>query len=117
MQTVLSMAIHLRVQSHVLTFERKDLVVHVRVRWIIETLKHSACTEGSATLSKLGLKQPEFPMGKIPIGQYSCKEKGKKIGNVEELEKLPQVQSRPRTSHHRQRLESWGASEERERRT
>ena len=28
----------------------KDLVVHVRVRWIVETLKHSACTVGRSLL-------------------------------------------------------------------
>ena len=31
---------------------------------------------GSATLSQLafpGEKQPEFPMGEIPVGHYSCK--------------------------------------------
>ena len=44
---------------------------------------------GSATLSQLafpGEKQPEFPMGGIPVGQYSCKKKksnsSKQIYNV-----------------------------------
>ena len=36
---------------------------------------------GSATLSQLafpGEKQPEFPIGEIPLGQYSCKKAEKK---------------------------------------
>ena len=56
----------------------KDPVVHVRVWWIMETLKHPACTVGCVAqlrrswLSSDG-KQPEFPTGEIPLGQYSCK--------------------------------------------
>ena len=56
----------------------KNPVVHVRVRWIMETLKHQACTVGwvaqlcRSWLSS-GKKQPEFPMGEFPVGQYSCK--------------------------------------------
>ena len=45
----------------------KDLVVYVRVRWIMETLKHPACTV-------------EHSMGEIPMGQYSCKKKKKVHG-------------------------------------
>ena len=43
----------------------KDHVVHVRVRWIMQTLKHPACTVGWVAplcCSWLSLgKQPEFP--------------------------------------------------------
>ena len=46
----------------------KDPVVHVRVRWIIETLKHPACTLGwVARLSQLafpGESNPNFPCEK-----------------------------------------------------
>ena len=53
----------------------KDPVVHVKVRWIMETLKHPACTVGwVARLSQLAFpwgKQPAFPMGEIPLGQYT----------------------------------------------
>ena len=56
----------------------KDPVVHVRFRWIMETLKHPECTEcWVARLCRSwlspGKKQPEFPVGEIPLGQYSCK--------------------------------------------
>ena len=52
----------------------KDPVVHVRVRWIMETLKHPACTVGwVAQLSFSRGKQPKFSMAEIPMGQYSCK--------------------------------------------
>ena len=56
----------------------KDPVVHVRVRWIMETLKHPACTIrlGSTTPSQLAFprgRQPEFPLGEIPYGQYTRK--------------------------------------------
>ena len=49
----------------------KDPVVHARIRWIRETLKHQAChrRQGSATLSQLdfrGENEPEFPMGQMP---------------------------------------------------
>ena len=60
----------------------KDPVFHVRVRWIMETLKHPACTLGwVARLCRSWLsrgRQPEFPLGDIPLGQYSCKKKKKK---------------------------------------
>ena len=60
----------------------KDPGVHVRVWWIIETLKHPACIIGwVARLSQLAFpeeKPPKFPMGEIPLGQYSCKEKKEK---------------------------------------
>ena len=56
-----------------------DPVVHFRVRWIMDTLKHRASTVGwVAQLCRSLLspeKQPEFPMGKIPMGQYSCLKK------------------------------------------
>ena len=60
----------------------KDLVVHVRVWWIMETLKHPACTVGwvaQLCCSWLSLeKQPEFPTGEIPFGQYICEKEKKK---------------------------------------
>ena len=55
----------------------KDPVGHVRVRWIMETLKHLSMHRrlGSATLSQLafsgGEKTPEFSIGEIPLGQDS----------------------------------------------
>ena len=61
----------------------KDPVVHVRVRWIMETLKHPAYTGGwvrdSVAAGFSQGKQPEFSMGEIPLGQYSCKSKSKKV--------------------------------------
>ena len=55
----------------------KDPVVHVRVWWFMETLKHPACTLGwVAQLCCSGFpleRQPKFPMGIIPLGQYNCK--------------------------------------------
>ena len=55
----------------------KDPVVHVRVWWILETLKYPACTVGWEVQLCHSLlsprKAPEFPMGEIPFGQYSCK--------------------------------------------
>ena len=55
----------------------KDPMVHVKVRWTVETLKHEACTEGwvaQICCSRLyPWKQPEFPMREIPMGRYSCK--------------------------------------------
>ena len=56
----------------------KDPVVHVRVRWIMEPLKHPACTVGwVARLCRSwlspGESNPNFPKGKIPLGRYSCK--------------------------------------------
>ena len=55
----------------------KDPVVHVRVRWMKETLKTPSMHRrlGSATLSQLAFpreKQPDFPMEEIPMGLYSC---------------------------------------------
>ena len=54
----------------------KDPVVHVRVHWIMETLKQPACTlDWVAQLSNLAFpqgRQPKYPMGEIPLGQYSC---------------------------------------------
>ena len=53
----------------------KDPVVHVRVRWIMETLKHPARTVGwVARLCRSWLsrgRRPKFPMGEIPLGQMS----------------------------------------------
>ena len=46
-------------------------VVHIRVRWIMEALNHPACTvRRVARLCRSWLtrgKQPEFPMGEIPL--------------------------------------------------
>ena len=54
----------------------KDPVVHVEVRWIMETLIHPACRVGwlaRLCCSWLSLgKQLEFPMGEIQMGKYSC---------------------------------------------
>ena len=53
----------------------KDPVFHVRVRWIMETLKHPACTVGwvarlcCSWLSQGKKRQSEFSMGEIPMGQ------------------------------------------------
>ena len=50
----------------------EDPVVHVRVRWTMETLQHSACTV--AWVARLCCrwlfrgKQPECPMGEILVG-------------------------------------------------
>ena len=55
----------------------KDPTVHISIRWIMETLKHLACTNrlGSATVAAAFPqgRQPELPMGEIPQRQYSCK--------------------------------------------
>ena len=55
----------------------KDPVVHVRVRWIMETLKYLSTTVGwVARLFAAGFPQgtqPEFPIGEIPLGQYGGK--------------------------------------------
>ena len=55
----------------------KDPVVHVRVWWITETLKHSACTVGWEVQPCCGWPSPgkatQISHGKIPLGQYSCK--------------------------------------------
>ena len=55
----------------------KDPVVDATVWWITETLKTPSMHHrlGSATVTA-GFpwgKQPELPMGEIPLGQYSCK--------------------------------------------
>ena len=56
----------------------KDLVVHVRVRWIMETLKHPACTLGwVARLCRSWLspgKVTRISDGKNPIGTIRLKE-------------------------------------------
>ena len=55
----------------------KDSVVHVRVLWIMKTLKHPACTAGwvarLSQLAFLGGRQLKFLTGEMPLGQYSCK--------------------------------------------
>ena len=81
-QTLLRCPYTPRVQSHAfhICAHVKDPVVHVRVWWIMETLKHSACTVGwVARLCRSWLSpggggecDPNFPMGEIPLGQYSC---------------------------------------------
>ena len=45
----------------------KDPVVHVRVRWIMETPKYPTYTLAGFPWGR----QPKFPMGEIPLGQYS----------------------------------------------
>ena len=59
----------------------KDPVVHVKVRWIMETVKHPACNRGwVARLCRSWLspgKVTEFPIGAIPLGQCSCKKSNK----------------------------------------
>ena len=78
-QTLLRVSVHplcatacINICAHV-----KDPVVHVGVRWIMEILKHPACTVGwVARLCRSWLsprKQPKFSMKEIPMGQYSCK--------------------------------------------
>ena len=47
----------------------KDPVVHVRVWWIMEALKHLACTEGLVAW----FCRSWLSLGKIPNGQYRCK--------------------------------------------
>ena len=81
-QTLLHVSVHppcenacVNICAHV-----KDTVVHVRIWWIVETLKTSSMHSrlGSATLLQLAFPgesnvQPEFPMEEIPLGPYSCK--------------------------------------------
>ena len=59
----------------------KDPVLHIRVRWITETLKHPTCIVGwVARLCRSWLspgRQPEFPTEEIRLGKYSCKKKKK----------------------------------------
>ena len=53
----------------------KDPVGRVKVWWIMERLKHPACTVGRVAWLCRGLcrgKQPKFPMKEIQMGQYSC---------------------------------------------
>ena len=50
----------------------KDPVVHVRVWWILETLKHPAGTVGWLVWVCQG-KQPEFYHGRNPIGTIQLK--------------------------------------------
>ena len=75
----LTVSVHPRVQSHALKCVRtlKDLLVYVRVRWIMETLKHPACTVGwVARLCRSWLSpgggeggtQHEFLVGEIQMG-------------------------------------------------
>ena len=56
----------------------KDPGVRVRVWWVMETLKHPACSIGWVSrlcCSRLstGKSNSNFPMGEIPWGEYSCK--------------------------------------------
>ena len=64
----------------------KDPVVHVRVWWIVETLKDPACTVGRVERLCCSWlpqgKQPEFAMGEIPKGQQSCKNERKKLNEA-----------------------------------
>ena len=59
----------------------------------METLKHPTCTVGSATLSQLAFPWKAtriFPMGEIPLGQYSYK-KNKKMAAQYGREQLLQA--------------------------
>ena len=60
----------------------KDPVVHIRVRWIVETLKYPAFTlDWIARLCPSWLFRGEATQifhGEIPSGQYSCKKLKKK---------------------------------------
>ena len=73
----------------------KDPVDHVRVRWIMETLKHPAYTLGwVARLCRSWLsrgRQPQFPMVGIPLGQYSCKKKERKKSNITQIHSFLKV--------------------------
>ena len=57
----------------------KDPVVHVRVRWIMETLKIPACTVGwvarPCRRRVSTEKRPEFPMGDISVRYTAVKSK------------------------------------------
>ena len=55
----------------------KDPVVHVRVQWIMETLKHPACTldHNSVAAGFPQGRQPKFPTGETRLGRYSCQKK------------------------------------------
>ena len=61
----------------------KDPIVHVRIPWIMEALKHPPRPKSwvvrlcRSWLSPEG-RQPEFSMEEIPLGQYSCKKCKKK---------------------------------------
>ena len=73
MQTLLHVSVHPRVQSHAFSIcaHVRDVVVHVRVRWIMETLKQTSVHPrlGSATLSQPafpGESNPNFPQEKSP---------------------------------------------------
>ena len=77
-----------------------DPVVHVRVRWIMKTLKHPACTVGwvvQLCRSRLSpKKQPVFPMGEKVKSKkkrrVKCKSKKKVERNsAEPLNKPPQT--------------------------
>ena len=46
-------------------------LVHVRVRWIMETLEHPVCTVGWLSPGKAS----RIFHGRNPLGQYSCKKK------------------------------------------
>ena len=70
-----------RVQSQVLTSVRtlKIPLSMSRVRWTMTELNQPACTVGRVCDSvAAGFprgKQPDFAIGDIPTGQYSCKKK------------------------------------------
>ena len=54
----------------------KDPLVHVRIRWIVEALKHPASTVGwVARLCRDWLspgRATRIPLREIQLGQYSC---------------------------------------------
>ena len=59
----------------------KNPLVHVSVRWIMESLKHPECTVGwqrdSVAAGFPQRKQPKFAMGEITMGQHSYEIKKK----------------------------------------
>ena len=88
----------------------KDPFVHVRVWLVMEALKHPACIVGR--VARLGRswfargRQPEFPIGEIPMGQYSCK-KTKKT-KTKQKNKQNKKQTNKQTKHHRtDKRKSW----------
>ena len=76
----------------------KDPVVHVRVRWIMEPLKHPACTLGwVARLSQLafpGEGNPNFPWEKSHWDNTIIKKKKKIIQSRHRRARLKQKQNK-----------------------
>ena len=84
-QTLLRVSVHPRPCAVACTYiwaHVKDPVVHVRVRWIMETLKHPACTVGwVARLCRSWLsprKATRISHGRNPIGTIQLLKKRRK---------------------------------------